>query len=58
MEHWYQGYTRPGARVYSDFVGCIRSGDLLEAVILDTARDAAAESRAQCHQLPRRDQRL
>ena len=37
MEHWYQGYSRPGARVYSDFVGCIRSGDLLEAVILDTA---------------------
>ncbi len=37
MEHWCQGYSRPGARVYSDFVGCIRSGDLLEAVILDTA---------------------
>ncbi len=37
MEHWYQGYSRPGTRVYSDFVGCIRSGDLLEAVILDTA---------------------
>ncbi len=37
MEHWYQGYSRPGARVYSDFVGCIRSGDLLEVVILDTA---------------------
>ena len=36
MEHWCQGYSRPGARVYSDFVGCIRSGDLLEAVILDT----------------------
>ncbi len=35
MEHWYQGYSRPGARVHSDFVGCIRSGDLLEAVILD-----------------------